>query len=293
MMPLRVQSHGAVPKHHRALLGTGPGTQPRAVRGHRGKFTHGHVQGLASPSLTPERHNATKTTEAELQIQEKQERTTQTWGKKASRGRATSPSPAAPPPRASPPLPERSPGPLTCPPPQQPNPWAQGRQSPQKLPLAAGWAVSRAQGAPQAPACTTHPSQRTRPPRAQHRHPPSRDRALLLQYSYWQSTGAKLGQHTSGRKSLLRGCLVCCPGSAPQPPRAGGVAPARHNETPPAPRGTLRRRLPCYSNHPEAGNGKGNAKSSRKQQKGARLSMAEHNKSPAPAPHSCPDVTPR
>lgn len=32
------------------------------------------------------------------------------------------------PPRASLPLPERSPGPLTCPPPQQPNPWAQGRQ---------------------------------------------------------------------------------------------------------------------------------------------------------------------
>lgn len=130
-------------------------------------------------------------------------------------------------------------------------------------------------------------------PRAQHRHPPSRDRALLLQYSYWQSAGAKLGQHRSGRQSLGGGCLVCCPGSAPQPPRAGGVAPARHNETPPAPRGTLKRRLPCYSNRPEAGNGKGNAKSSRKQQKGARLSAAEHNKSPAPAPHSCPDVTPR
>lgn len=34
---------------------------------------------------------------------------------------------------------------------------------PQKLPLAAGWAVSRARGAPQAPACTTHPSQRPEP----------------------------------------------------------------------------------------------------------------------------------
>lgn len=75
---------------------------PELSGGHRGKFTHGHVQGPASPSLTPERHNANKTTKAELQIQEKQERTTQTWGKKASGGRATSPSPAALPPPVPP-----------------------------------------------------------------------------------------------------------------------------------------------------------------------------------------------
>lgn len=272
-MPLRVQSHGAVPKHHRALLGTGPGTQPRAVRGHRGKFTHGHVQGLASPSLTPERHNATKTTEAELQIQEKQERTTQTWGKKASRGRATSPSPAAPPPRASPPLPEHSPGPLTCPPSPAAKPMGSGQAKPPKLPLAAGWAVSRARGAPQAPACTTHPSQRTRPAQGPASAPskqgqgPAAPVQLLAEHRCQTGTAHEWQEKPPQR---MLGVLPRLSPTASQS-RRGGSSPAQRDTS--CSPGDAEEAPSLLQQPPRSGEWEGKCK---KQQKAAKRSPALH-----------------
>lgn len=73
--------------------------------------------------------------------------------------------------------------------------------------------------------------------------------------------------------------------------RRGGTSPAQRDTS--CSQGDAEEAPSLLQQPPEAGNGKGNAKSSRKQQKGARLSTAEHNKSPAPAPHSCPDATPR